>query len=225
MCEFWHGTACLAAAEQLEAGHDAVIAQHRRQAEQARYAAARAERRYRAVDPENRLVARNLEAEWNAALTELASAEAELSRRQATRPAALTDAERHKIMALGADLHQVWDAPTTTDKDRKQLLRTLLGEITITVHRDETDGRADLALHWKGGAVSDLSVPLKRKPCSRVEQLLNPRGHSGQYGVVNRRALSPRSGHEPLSEHRLASGGGSTPAPALWTRRPGRQRR
>src|SRR6266496_3807701 len=50
--------ACLAAAEQLEAGHDAVIAQHRRQAEQARYAAARAERRYRAVDPENRLVAR-----------------------------------------------------------------------------------------------------------------------------------------------------------------------
>src|SRR6266511_2685709 len=66
-------------------------------------------------------------------------------------------------MALGDDLHQVWDAPTTTDKDRKQLLRTLLGEISITVHRDQTDGRADLVLHWKGGAVSDLSVPLKRK--------------------------------------------------------------
>jgi DNA invertase Pin-like site-specific DNA recombinase len=160
--------ACLAAAEQLEAGHDAVIAQHRRQAEQARYAAARAERRYRAVDPENRLVARSLETEWNAALAELASAETELTRRQAARPAALTDAERHKIMALGDDLHQVWDAPTTTDKDRKQLLRTLLGEISITVHRDETDGRADLVLHWKGGAVSDLSVPLKRKPRNRL---------------------------------------------------------
>src|SRR6266540_1080214 len=156
--------ACLAAAEQLEVGHDAVIAQHRRQAEQARYAAARAERRYRAVDPENRLVARSLETEWNAALAELASAETELTRRQAARPAALTDAERHKIMALGDDLHQVRDAPTTTDKDRKQLLRTLLGEISITVHRDQTDGRADLVLHWKGGAVSDLSVPLKRKP-------------------------------------------------------------
>ena len=67
-------------------------------------------------------------------------------------------------MALGGDLHQVWDAPTTTDKDRKQLLRTLLDEVAITVHRDQTDGRADLLLRWKGGALSELTVPLRRKP-------------------------------------------------------------
>ena len=60
--------ACLQAAEQLEHGHDAALDQHRRQVEQARYQAARAERRYRAVDPENRLVARGLETEWNTAL-------------------------------------------------------------------------------------------------------------------------------------------------------------
>jgi DNA invertase Pin-like site-specific DNA recombinase len=156
--------ACLLAARQLEAGHDAVLDQHRRQVEQARYQASRAERRYRAVDPENRLVARGLEAEWNTALQTLADTGNELARRQQRRPAALTAAEHAAILALGDDLHQVWDAPTTTDKDRKQLLRTLLDEVSITVHRDHAEGRADLLLHWKGGAITELTVPLKRKP-------------------------------------------------------------
>ena len=156
--------ACLAAAQQLEEGHDTVLDQHRRQVEQARYAAARAERRYRAVDPENRLVARGLEAEWNTALAAVAGAEAELGRREQRRPTALTAAERQAVMALGDDLGQVWDAPTTTDKDRKQLLRTLLDEIAVTVHRDHEGGRADLLVRWKGGAITELAVPLKRKP-------------------------------------------------------------
>ncbi|MGH3193011.1 MAG: helix-turn-helix domain-containing protein, partial [Streptosporangiaceae bacterium] len=126
--------------------------------------ASRAERRYRAVDPENRLVARGLEAEWNTALQALAGAENELARRQQHRPATLTAAEHATILALGEDLHQVWDAPTTTGKDRKQLLRTLLDEIKITVCRDHDGGRADLLLRWKGGAITELTVPLKRKP-------------------------------------------------------------
>ena len=132
--------ACLQAAEQIEQGHDAALAQHRRQVEQARYQAAKAERRYQAVDPDNRLVARGLEAAWEKALTELAAAEAELARRQAARPAALTSGERAAILALGDDLAAVWDAPTTTDKDRKQLLRTLLDEVNITLRRDTTAG-------------------------------------------------------------------------------------
>ena len=98
--------ACLLAAQQLEAGHDAIVDQHRRQVEQARY---------RAVDPENRLVARGLEAEWNTALQALADAENQLARRQQHRPATVTAAEHATILALGDDLHQVWDAPTTTE--------------------------------------------------------------------------------------------------------------
>ncbi len=156
--------ACLLAARQLEAGHDAVLDQHRRQVEQARYQANRAERRYRAVDPENRLVARGLEAEWNTALQALADAGNELARRQQHRPKALTAAEHAAVLALGEDLHQVWNAPTTTDKDRKQLLRTLLDEVKITVCRDHAGGRADLLLRWKGGAITELTIPLKRKP-------------------------------------------------------------
>jgi DNA invertase Pin-like site-specific DNA recombinase len=160
--------ACLAAAQQLEDGHDAALAQWRRQVEQARYQASRAERRYRAVDPDNRLVAAGLETEWNTTLHQLADAEAELTRRQAIRPKTLTPQEKTQILALGDDLEAVWSAPTTTDKDRKQLLRTLLEEVNLRVHRDHTEGRADLVLRWKGGAISDLSVALKRTPPNRL---------------------------------------------------------
>jgi DNA invertase Pin-like site-specific DNA recombinase len=163
--------ACLQAAEQIEHGHDAALDQHRRQAEQARYNASRAERRYRAVDPDNRLVARGLETEWNTALQQLADAEAELARRQTTRPKALTPAERAAILALGDDLGQVWDAPTTTDKDRKQLLRTLIDEVNITVRRDSTSPHAALIVRWKGGAISELTVPLRRpQPKIRTDE-------------------------------------------------------
>ena len=154
--------ACLQAAEQLEQGHDAALDQHRRQVEQARYQAVKAERRYRAVDPENRLVARGLETEWNTALQQAADAEAELTRRQSARPKSLTPAERAAILALGGDLGQVWDATTTTDKDRKQLLRTLLEEVNITACRDDPGPHARLVLRWKGGAITELTVPLRR---------------------------------------------------------------
>jgi hypothetical protein len=163
--------ACLQAAEQLEHGHDAALDQHRRQVEQARYHATRAERRYRAVDPDNRLVARGLETEWEQALRELAGAEAELARRQAARPKTLSPQERDAILALGDDLGQVWEAPTTTDKDRKQLLRTLLDEVNITLRRDDPDPHARLVLRWKGGAISELTVPLRRpQPRIRTDE-------------------------------------------------------
>src|SRR5215217_1176394 len=160
--------ACLAAAQQLEDGHDAALDQWRRQVEQARYAAGKAERRYRAVDPDNRLVARGLETEWNTALQQQADAENELARRETARPKTLTPHEKQAILALGDDLAGVWSAATTTDKDRKKLLRTLLDEVGIRVHRDQDQGRADLLLRWKGGAITELSAPLKRKPPQRL---------------------------------------------------------
>src|SRR5207248_11720086 len=108
--------ACLAAARQLDVGPYAARAEQRREGEQARYHATRAERRYRAVDPDNRLVARGLEREWETALRELADAEAKLARRATARPKTLTPQEKQAILALGGDLGAVWDAPTTTDK-------------------------------------------------------------------------------------------------------------
>jgi DNA invertase Pin-like site-specific DNA recombinase/uncharacterized protein YndB with AHSA1/START domain len=163
--------ACLAAAQQLQDGHDAALGQWRRQVEQARYAATKAERRYRAVDPDNRLVARGLEADWEHALRDLTDAEAELARRQTARPTALTDDQRATILALGDDLSAVWMAPTTTDKDRKQLLRTLLEEVNITVRRDDPEPHADLVVRWRGSAISELTVPLRRpQPKIRTDE-------------------------------------------------------
>jgi DNA invertase Pin-like site-specific DNA recombinase len=163
--------ACLTAARQLEDGHDAALAQWRRQVEQARYQASRAERRYRAVDSDNRLVARGLETEWNTALQQLADAEAEKARREAARPRALSPQERAAILDLGDNLGAVWDAPTTTDKDRKQLLRTLVDEVNITLHREDPGPHASLALRWKGGAISELTVPLRRpQPKIRTDE-------------------------------------------------------
>jgi transposase len=105
-----------------------------------------------------------LETEWENALADLTNAEAELARRETARPKTLTPQEKQAILALGDNLDGVWSAPSTTDKDRKQLLRTLLEEVNISLQRDHPHSQAQLVLRWKGGAISELSVPLKRKP-------------------------------------------------------------
>ena len=161
--------AALQAAEALEADHDAALKQWRLQVEHARYQAERAERRYHQVEPEHRLVARGLERAWETALQELAKAEAELTLREQQRPRALTDEERERLLALGADLGRVWAAPTTTDRDRKQLLRCLIEDVTIDVSRERR--RAQLAIRWRGGAITELAVPLPRhQPTIRTDE-------------------------------------------------------
>ena len=153
--------AALAAAERIEADHDGALAQWRLAVERASYEAQRAERRYRAIDPENRLVARGIEAEWESCLRELEKAKAELARREQQRPRTLTSDERGRLLALGADLPQAWQAPTTSPRDKKELLRTLLEEVIITVHKNES--RTHLTLRWCGGALTDLELDTPRR--------------------------------------------------------------
>ena len=162
--------ATLAAAEVIEADHDAALGQWRRQVERARYEAIRAERRYLAVDPDNRLVARGLETDWEAKLTALADAEAELARREAARPRSLTDDERAALTALGSDIGRVWSAPTTSDRDRKELLRTLLEDVRVNVNKQ--DKRAELLVRWRGGATTELVVELRgaHQPTNRTDE-------------------------------------------------------
>lgn len=150
--------AALQAEELIEAKYDSAVAQWRLQVEQAGYQAQRAGRRYRSVEPENRLVARTLEAEWEKRLDELTAAEAELARREHHRPQRLTDQQRECIHRLGADLNRVWEAPTTTDRDRKELLRSSLEEVNIAVNRSEA--QAHLTLRWRGGMFTEIDVPL-----------------------------------------------------------------
>lgn len=152
--------ATLEAAERLENDREAALKQWRLDVDRAQYAVDRAERRYRAVDPDNRLVARRLEHEWEEALRALEATMAELARREAERPRVLSATEREKLLVLGADLASVWHAPTTTPRDRKELLRTLIEEVTL--HVDRGEAAAHLVLRWKGDATSCLAIALPR---------------------------------------------------------------
>ncbi|MEX2578390.1 MAG: recombinase family protein [Verrucomicrobiales bacterium] len=142
-----------------DAEHQSALKQFRLQVEGVRYETRRAERRYQAVDPENRLVARTLEAEWESKLEELEAIEAQLARKEQEHRFELTDAQREQIRVLGADLRLVWSAPTTTDRDRKELLQSLLEDVTINLLGD--GGNAHLVLRWKTGAVGELEVRWK----------------------------------------------------------------
>jgi DNA invertase Pin-like site-specific DNA recombinase len=152
--------AAIAATERLESDQDAAVAQFQLQVERARYETQRAERRYRAVDSENRLVARGLEAEWEKSLQQLHSAETDLARHQQRGSVVITAEQRASILALGKDIDRVWAAPTTTDRDKKELLRTLVEEVVVHVRRD--DENAHLTMRWRGGLLTELDVPLPR---------------------------------------------------------------
>lgn len=125
-------------------------------AERARYEAERARRQFDAVEPENRLVARGLEATWEARLAEVAVAEKALAERRAHRPVSLSEEETAWLKQAGADLRAVFDAESTTMAERKQLLRAVVSEVTITI-QPETKA-ANLRICFEGGAVVFRSV-------------------------------------------------------------------
>ena len=123
----------MAAAAQAEDERAMLDKLWRQRLERARYAADRARRQYQLAEPENRLVTRQLEADWESALAEAGRLEADYQRFAEQTPSVLTAAEREAIRSLAADLPQVWDAPSTTQADRKELLRILIEDITVAV--------------------------------------------------------------------------------------------
>jgi DNA invertase Pin-like site-specific DNA recombinase len=141
------------AAAETERQHEASSRYWELQIERARYEAERAERQFHAVEPENRLVGREVERRWNARLADL---EAVRAKAQAAReePVAFTEPEREQAARLGENLEAVWNAPTTTHRDRKRLLRCVIEEVQLST-RAECFG---VRIVWKGGAVTDREV-------------------------------------------------------------------
>jgi DNA invertase Pin-like site-specific DNA recombinase len=127
--------------------------------ERARYDAERARRQFDAVEPENRLVARTLEREWEARLVTLRQAEEELASQRSRRPATLTDEEVAWLSRAGADLRAVFDAPSTAMRERKQLLRLLIRELVVTV-QDGQPRHGEVTIAWEGGARTEITVAL-----------------------------------------------------------------
>ena len=134
--------------------------------EQCRYEASLAERRYRRVDPDNRLIAATLEREWEAALGALERAELALKAARERQPEAPPPGY---FADLGASLERVWHAPTTTSRDRKRLLACLVEEITLQVVEED---QTEVVIHWRGGETDAFAVPRQRtKPVRQVDDL------------------------------------------------------
>ncbi len=150
--------ACAQAVEELERAHEERLAGQRLAVERAQFEADRAQRQYDACEPENRLVARTLEGRFETALSELETERRKLAELESRRPEPLTAAERQALGRIAKDLPRLWAAETTTDRDRKELLRTLISEIVVTVTAQPR--QAEVEICWEGGARTQLTVPL-----------------------------------------------------------------
>jgi excisionase family DNA binding protein len=122
--------------------------------EQARYEAARARRQYDAVDPDNRLVAAELERRWNERLLRVRALEDEQDALAATPPTTLAVAEQQRLLALGADVERAWHSAGATPATRKRIIRTLIDEIIVRIE----DATLSLVIRWAGGDHTALQV-------------------------------------------------------------------
>lgn len=149
----------LATLEQIEARAQQIETQWHHRLERARYEADLARRRLFAVEPENRLVARTLERDWNQKLAEVERLEREALTLPRPPVLQLTADQRQRIQALAQDLPPLWHAETTTWTERKQLLRFLIKDVTIT--RQETT--IHLGIRWQTEALTELDIPQPKR--------------------------------------------------------------
>ena len=146
------------AIHELAQQHEQRLAGQRLALERAEFEAERAGRQFDACEPENRLVARTLEGKLEQALIGAERERGKLAALDRARPAPLTNQERQALTRLARDLPRLWEAKSTSDRDRKELLRTLIGEVVLTIHASER--RAALEICWEGGARTELQVRL-----------------------------------------------------------------
>jgi DNA invertase Pin-like site-specific DNA recombinase len=143
-------TLALAALAQLKLTAQAERRQWELRLERARDEAKRAERQYQTVEPENRLVARSLEQQWEEKLRAVEAVEKEYQVWSHTRLAPITEVDRVAIMELGSHLPALWSAETTTNADRKQMLRLVIREVIVDGKR--THGQVWVQINWQTGA-------------------------------------------------------------------------
>lgn len=197
----------LQAHEDLEHERQRLHEHWQQQLERARYQADRARRQYQAVEPENRLVARHLESQWEEALVHQRRLEEDYTRFQNELPAVLSRADRQAIRALAHDIPQVWGAPTTTPADRKAVARHLIDRVSVQVRG--TSEAVAITIRWKGGFVSQHQW---LRPLRRYSQLAD-------YDQLRRRLKELReAGQEsPAIAARLNGEGFRTPKGKRFT--------
>ena len=167
--------------------------------ERARYEAELSRRRYMQVDPDNRLVADQLEHEWNDRLRAVQAAQEEYERQTARDQTTLDDEKRRRIMSLATDFPRLWKDPATTARDRKRMVRLIIEDVTL-IKRD----RLDAHVRFRGGSTKSLSLPLplsawqlrQTSPdvVAEVDRLLDHHTHDEIAEILNRRGLKSGEG-------------------------------
>ena len=145
----------LKAFEKIEENRKVLLRQWELQIEKARYEAERAARQFQAVEPENRLVARTLESQWNAKLTALEKLQQDFQSEMNKAPLALSAEQREQITALAQNLPAIWQAPSTSHDDKKRLVRVLIQDVTLTRQKETYTVR--IQIRWKTGATSEIT--------------------------------------------------------------------
>lgn len=154
----------LAVQQEIECRSDEGDRLRRQEVEHARYSSDLARRRFMKVDPDNRLVADSLEAEWNQALRGLADAQERYEKQRQADNAGLDDKQRASILALARDFPALWNDPRTPDRERKRMARLLIADVTLL-----KDANVRAQIRFNGGKTHTLHVPLP-KPSWMVRQ-------------------------------------------------------
>ena len=179
------------------------------QLEQARYEARLAQRQYDAVDPSNRLVAAELERRWNEKLERVAELERAFANAERDAEWNLTAEERTAITELSRDLPAIWSAETTTNQERKQLLRMVIESVQVDGNSEM--GRVEVQIRWRSGTVTSLSVKrtapgecsLKtpEEAVSRIHKMAPRRSYAEIATALNRAGLRSAFGRRFTSQH------------------------
>jgi DNA invertase Pin-like site-specific DNA recombinase len=156
----------LAAASQVEQERAELDRLWRQRLERAAYEVARAERQYQLAEPENRLVVRQLERAWEEKLVAQQQLDQAYQRFAREQPRVLSPVEQATIRQLAADLPALWDAPTTTDADRKAIVRQIVERVTVAVQGESE--RVAVTITWAGGTQTSNEIV---RPVARLEQL------------------------------------------------------
>ncbi len=191
--------------QELESRIDEADRLRAKHVERARYEAELARRRYMAVDPDNRLVADALEAEWNERLRALGAAHDDYERQRASDRACLSQEQRERIAALATDFPALWRDPKTEQRDRKRMMRLLIEDVTL-LKRDGIVAH----VRFKGGQATSLSLPIppgapqlrKTAPTviAEIDRLLDHHTDAEVAAILNERGF--KSG-EGKAFHRL----------------------
>jgi DNA invertase Pin-like site-specific DNA recombinase len=198
----------LAVQAELEGRATQADALRRQHVERARHIAEQARRRYMAVDPDNRLVAVNLEADWNEALRALSSAQEDYER-QTAKASPLSDQDKARVAALASDFPALWSDPRTPQRERKRMVRLLIDDVTLS-----RDGTITAKVRFKGGQSTSLEVVVglpapeaRRTPASiiaQIDRLLDDHTEAGVAEQLNKACILSGTGqpfHSGIVHH------------------------